>query len=599
MTLLGNAFAGYLFTAAMAITLPLFIASVIASRKELKELLSKAIGTKSIIALIGIVAFFIAFSLLYVHPVNQLYFDESIYQGIALNILHHGNAEWCNYGTAFLGTCPSSILYHDPVGWAFFIAMAFAIFGQAGATAYGLQLLTGAVSIIAVFLLSAGLFRKPGLPVLSALFMAVNPMLYIWSRTQAVVNLPFMMFTTFTFLLFALFIKYRNVRTMSAFLFSLCITIYMRGEAILLFPIFAFLYLFAADSSISDSITSIPERINHIFSSRNSLIVIAVFALLCIPEIAFAVQQFQHGSFGQTSTGLFSTKAFLSNIKPNVLFFLGMLNQKTSYPAVFPVEVLIMAVFGAVLLVANPYIRERFAVLLMLGAWIIPFHLFYDFFYAGSVLYGVDSRFMLQILPPLAILASLGVYGMYDLVDTISKIRSKIVQKTKLRKRRPRKHISTVAFVVAIAMVCAFAIYPFIALAPNITMLPSQMPQQKWIFGMVNFIHGNSTLVPSNCLVFTFTPDVWYMLNRSAMQVEFFRSGNPQAIAFESQFSCFVFDRGYWCNTQPYSNSTCSYYINTYPTNVIASSLESTGFGPALYRLSNYTPVVAAVKNTK
>src|SRR5271157_2936705 len=144
--------------------------------------LASLIGLLSFMALLAILSFFVAFGLLCVHPVEQLYFDENIYQGIAMNILAHGNALWCQYGTGYLANCYSNQVYHDPVGWCVFIAMAFAAFGTGIGTAYGLELLVGALSIAAVFLLASVVFERKGVAVISALVFAAMPMLYIWSR---------------------------------------------------------------------------------------------------------------------------------------------------------------------------------------------------------------------------------------------------------------------------------------------------------------------------------------------------------------------------------------------------------------------------------
>src|SRR5271168_1086050 len=137
---------GYALTAAYIILLAAFVGSAILSRSEIVKAFKGRVSRLTCIIAVLIVAFFVIFSILYVHPVEQLYFDENIYQGIALNILHSGNAVWCQYGSAYAVQCPNSQIYHDPVEWSFYLAIAFLFFGPGIATAYGLQLLTGALS---------------------------------------------------------------------------------------------------------------------------------------------------------------------------------------------------------------------------------------------------------------------------------------------------------------------------------------------------------------------------------------------------------------------------------------------------------------------
>ena len=135
---------GYFITLAVLASFASLLAFLILNRKEIFGFLKERINRYSVICIVAIIAFFVIFSLLNVSATEQLYFDENIYQGIAINILRHANSLWCQYGTGYLGSCSVNALYHDPVGWSSFIAIAFAIFGIGTSTAYGMQLLVGA-----------------------------------------------------------------------------------------------------------------------------------------------------------------------------------------------------------------------------------------------------------------------------------------------------------------------------------------------------------------------------------------------------------------------------------------------------------------------
>ena len=119
---------GYETTAAIYTSLILLIVSLVMERKGIVRLFREHISRYSLLAFFFILLFFFLFASLLVSPVEQLYFDENIYQGIALNILNSGNALWCQMGTGYLKTCYVNALYHDPVGWSAFIAIAFGIF---------------------------------------------------------------------------------------------------------------------------------------------------------------------------------------------------------------------------------------------------------------------------------------------------------------------------------------------------------------------------------------------------------------------------------------------------------------------------------------
>ncbi|MDE1846354.1 MAG: hypothetical protein KGH53_03690, partial [Candidatus Micrarchaeota archaeon] len=107
---------GYIFTGALTFLLASLLFLIFRSRKELLSTISHTLDKKTLLVLLGSLLFFLVFSLLFVIPTEQLYFDENIYQGIAINILSHGNALWCQYGTGFLTTCFNNALYHDIIG---------------------------------------------------------------------------------------------------------------------------------------------------------------------------------------------------------------------------------------------------------------------------------------------------------------------------------------------------------------------------------------------------------------------------------------------------------------------------------------------------
>ena len=131
---------GYVLTAAYLALLAWLIASLYWARRRIAASFRGRINWATILIAAAVISLFVIFSLKFVSPAEQLYFDENIYQGIALNILNHGNALWCQYGSERLSACGTSLLYHDPVELSFYMALAFAAFGAGTGTAYGLEL---------------------------------------------------------------------------------------------------------------------------------------------------------------------------------------------------------------------------------------------------------------------------------------------------------------------------------------------------------------------------------------------------------------------------------------------------------------------------
>ncbi|MDE1768583.1 MAG: glycosyltransferase family 39 protein, partial [Candidatus Micrarchaeota archaeon] len=572
----------YALTATYIILFASLVLSAVLSFKEIKNVFRGRLDRYSVSIAFVAVLFFITFSALYVHPVEQLYFDENIYQGIALNILHNANALWCQYGTAQAAQCPNSQIYHDPVEWSFYLAIAFAIFGVGTATAYGFQLFAGALSIILVFLLASILFDKK-VGAASAVVFALIPEIFIWSRTQMSPDLGMMMFSTLAFLCYVIYDRNKSTGTLSLFLSALAISVYLRIEAAILVPIFLLIYLLGGKKF--DPIGRISDLIT--FDINKSALVVFAFVLLLLPEVYYISYQLNNLDYGSgyvcssssQSNHTFSLSYLSCNLGPNVGFFLGAYNAHSYYPAYFSIFTTVAAILGLILLILTVKHGKR-EILLMLGLWILSFHIFYDFFYAGSITYGVDVRFMLQVYPPIAILAgvSIGQLGPW------------IIGFANKKFRRPRLSASKLAafgLLSVMVMLLIFAIYPFVTAISAVTMPPSDMPQQQTAFAATNFINANYNAVPANCLVFSFTPDVWYELNRSSAQIGMLGSPDPSFDAFASHYSCFVIDYGFWCNVPPYQGSSCKTY-SRYNLTVLASE-NSTGNHFALYRINNYT----------
>ena len=348
----------------------------------------------------------------------------------------------------------------------------------------------------------------------------------------------------------------------------------------LLIPVII-LFLFVDNLNLRHMTKGIMKIVD--INNKKNLVLILLFIILIIPQIyyvAYEAQSLNYGSgsiCGASATSTFSISNFECNAAQNLEFFSGYYNSRPYYPAYFSPLTTIMSIIGFFLLAFYSGDRRGKYVAFILGLWISVFYVFYGFFYAGSATFGVDVRFMLIIYPAMAILAG---FGIARISDIIVKSRKKVIL-------RPRIY-GYASWLVFIALIVLFVIYPFIGALGTTTMPYSQMPQESASLAAVNFIRADYLEIPSNCLVFTFTPDVWYGLNRSASQVGYFNSQDSNFTKFESGFSCFAFDWGYWCNTQDFKN-TCQSDVNQYNSTVMASENSSDGT-LTLYKLNNYKP---------
>ncbi|HVA82655.1 MAG TPA: glycosyltransferase family 39 protein, partial [Candidatus Aquilonibacter sp.] len=373
---------GYLFTGSLSLILVSLLYFAFKSRKELRSTLLQIIDLKTILVLVASLLFFLIFSLLLVSPAEQLYFDENIYQGIAINILAHGNAVWCQYGTGFLTSCFNNAIYHDTIGYPFLLSVAFLFFGIGISTAFALQLFIGLLSIAFFFLLASILFQKRSAIAASTIAFALIPQLFIWSRAQAIPDLALMCFATLTFFLFVFFTREIKLERFALFASSLLLTVYMRIEGILLLPIFALLFFTYSEAGIKETIKKrVGLAVESINSNTKFLALSLFFFVLLMPEIYYLAIQISNPSYGQDYTGqqVFSIANFMNNIGPNVLLFLGNYNSVSQFPLGFPVETTALAGLGILLLLLSKS-KNRYGIILLLLIWLLFYHLFYDFF---------------------------------------------------------------------------------------------------------------------------------------------------------------------------------------------------------------------------
>ena len=576
---------GYALTAVYMVLFVGLLSAVGIYRKDIYKALKGKVTKRSLIALLFILIFFVSFLLMFVHPAEQLYFDENIYQGIALNILKHGNALWCQYGSAYLNQCGASAVYHDPVEWSFYIAMAFGIFGIGTATAYGMQLLIGALLIVFTFLLGS-VMKGEKTGILSALAMSVMPELIIWSRAQAVPDLALASFATLAFFFFIVFMENKKSATLLPFLLSLGIAVYARTEGSLLIPLFILLYFIYGDSSIKENFKNNMRWLRNLINNDEvSLLYILLLAILLVPQAYYISGQLSNPQFGQGKSGLFSLTSFETNAPINVNYLFGAFDTKGYYPAAFPVEITLLAAIGTAVAIATSINdRKNMSIVLALGLWFLAYFFFYSFFYAGAATYGVDSRMMLQLHPQLVILSAIGIVEISGLLAMAgSRVAKRRRNRSLLNKRNLLIAIPYAAFFIVIFFI-------FAQFFPIVTMPPSSAPQQSVILPASNFINSNYSAVPSNCLVFSFTPDMWYENGRSAAQIGYLQSDSSNLTNFTKSYRCFVLDYGYWCIVPPYDNTTCPTYLKTYNTSVLATrSISGAADNVSFYLLRNYS----------
>ena len=592
--LLTVTYMGYAITLACSITLIALIFFLILGRNDIKWGLSKRINKYSLIALFAIILFFVIFSFFFLKNTELIFFDEQIYQSIALNILNHGNALMCVFGTGYLRNCYVNGIGFDPSGWPFLIAIAFRLFGIGAATAYNFEIFFGATSIIAVFLLSSLLTDKKEIPILSALIFTLIPELFIWSKTLANPNMPFMFFATLSLFFFVLFAKKRTKNTLALSLFSIIITIYLRVEAFLLIPIFIIVSFTFSESGIKDTFKNQIKLLKQKNIISKILPLLIVFLFLIAPEMLVVISTtpelfIDASSFLSRNYGLFSLSYLPKIGYQNILFLFGDIAE---YPIFFLPEITVFAIFGVISLALykEKRIKNNMGVLLLLLCLFLGYFIFYGTYFSGSALLGGSVRFLLVLYPALAILAA---FGLYELSEWLVLL---------LRKRnRKSKQITSIKYAICIILIILFFIVPFVYYAvpflmhPNYSyadfpIIPNATPQNDSYAMMyanrsLAFINSNYNLVPPTCLVFSPSPYIWYQLNRSSAYVSEYNASDSNI----NSYSCFILDYSWFCGN-PFNNTICNTILNKYKLKILATESGDGSSNFSLYQILNYSP---------
>lgn len=587
---------GYMITAASGIALAGAVLFFCLSFKEIKIFLSKYVNKYSITFLLIIILFFLIFSVFFLPKTELIYYDENIYQGVALNILHSGNAMMCEYGTAYVQKCFSTELGFDPGGWPFLIAVSFKIFGISNSTTYNLELFLAVLSIICVFLISSIITGKKSIAVISTAVFAMIPELYIWSKTLANPDLPFMAFLTLATLLFIIFLKTRKKSTLLLFVFILAFTVYLRVQALLLVPLFIVVFLTLGDSTIRDTFkVRLKEMLGALSSDWKFCLIAMVFLVLIAPQLytmlaTTAELQANAAFYLYPNTPIFSASYILQYLQPNIAFLSGLIKN---YPIIFLPNITIFAILGVILLLFQKKYKNRFAILILLLGIAVGYFIFFLLYFSGSVLVGVSVRYFLVLYPPLSILAAFGICWLGDFISE------------HLTKAPKKKGIeSRVVYVIYAVLFFALFAAPFVYIAPslihptfnyygfplntttaNITGLNPYTTQ--YTANSANFIENNYKVVPNKCLVLSEVPSIWFMLNRSSSYI-------PETDVFTnpafSNYSCYYLDLGFWCTVSPYNTTVCKYFTTNYNLKLVATGASGRSTNFSIYQVLNYSP---------
>ena len=563
--LISNSLFEYISTIGILLSFVGLIIGIVLDRKDISQVVKSAgFNKKDIVIGLAVVLIFIAVEIYLIKPTSLLFFDDAIYQGMALDLIHTGQAWMCNYGTPL--QCFSGQIFHEPVGLSFNIAIAFLILGVKRSSGYIAEMALASISVFMTFMVSMLLLKDRSSAIFSSMILALTPVILVWAMptNSDIAALAYSLIALFMLLVF---IAKKNTLSLLNLFLSVSLLLYMKIDALIYIPIFAVAFIILVDKNMKKSLRTTCTMLKSSLLDTKFLVALLVFILLASPSVIFAFSNYSNDGFGYqgsqvplscssqikfiTATGSINFENFKANICENLAFWINA--YKSSY-VIQPIYFSALAILG-VGIMAWVGKRKELAVLVV---WFGLLFFFYTAFYAGGVIFGVDWRFMISLIAPVAIL---GGFALGSVLGTATSYASKAF--------KFKSDFAHTVLYCLIGLVLISSLFCTVCgEAKLLSINPSQIQQAGDARFYENFVYNQSGSIPTNCIVYTYDPTLFNINNRTATQLSNIYNASFYANA-SSRYSCSVVDIGYWCYTP---NNLCT-NLNQYDFLIIAHSI--------------------------
>ncbi|EQD40915.1 conserved hypothetical protein, membrane [mine drainage metagenome] len=557
----------YILTLGITISFAGFIIFAIRARKDISQAMRGAgVGRMQMLAALAVVIVFAAMVLSIVKPTQQLFFDDILYQGGALSMMHSGQAWQCNFGSPT--QCFTGLIFHEPVGTAFNVAIAFAVGGVYQYSAYGIFFLLTALSVLLVFAITVLMLRKFIYGIYAELLFALSPALMVWAfpTTSDLTMLAYSLIAVFSIMVF---IQRKNINTFGMVLFSISLAAYMKVDAAIYLVLIPLIFLILDDKSVLKSMHSNIKRVRRNLLNTKVLLLLLFFVIAISGELTYAALEYRTGGYGYKGTFIQNTcnpsssisyvnvthkidlQNFGANTCANIAFWFDAFQGGITYYHIMqPIFFTFLGVIGVIVML--PY-RRRDALALLI--WFFAFFVLYTSFYAGSVTYGVDWRFVLSMIAQVSILGGFGAGAII------------------LAAKRFAGQRGYIAAVLAVSLLIAYSFY---SMVPDLGVNPSSIGQAQQARFYQNFVYANANAIPRSCLVFSFDPELFNLNGLSSIQFGNITSAYTQSglVSYHKDYPCLVVDYGYWCHTARFGG-LCNTVKGTFNLSAIAVTVDN------------------------
>jgi hypothetical protein len=446
---------------------------------------------------------------------TRLFFDEDIYSDMAKQIAMHVSSCLCDYGNKF--ECFKCELMKWPVGHPFLLSIPFALLGSSNLVASHFMIFLSSLSVVFVFLSSYLLFEDKRIAIFSSLILALLPVHILWSVTRTA-DVTFSFFTSLILFFSILSAQSNNLRVHVISLLVLALAVQTKTEGIVLIPLY-----FLTQIILNNNYSTLFEKRSYVFMIIASLLLIFVYLV----HTFHAAKTETWGSSGEK----FSLQYLSYNLPSNLGYWFESyaITERGAYEGkqlYHPVIFTLIAIVGLVALFKGE--KKKFLVLV---SWLGILFIMYASFYAGSVYFGVDVRYVLSQYIPFSILTGFGLFTIFDF----------------LRKKTNK----TIAFVLLVALLLIY----FSFYIPKMHIPPSSIQEsygaRLYWESAVNF----ASKQPDNCYFISHVSSIYSWLGKGHVQIWYV--SRPEFDKIVKENSCVIFDEGYWCAINVPESQSC------------------------------------------
>jgi len=452
---------------------------------------------------------------------TRLFFDEDIYLDMAKQIVTHFSSCLCDYGDRF--NCFRCEIMKWPVAHPFLISIAFFLFGISEIVARHLAIFLASLSVFMVYLSSYLLFKKNEIALFSSLILALLPIHILWSPTMTA-DLTFSFFVSFLLFFIVLSSKSEDLKIQLLSLLALVLATQAKSEGIVLIPLYFLSQFFLNQKYLA----TVHNKSYYLFVFL-SFILLSIYFL----HTFYAWRVDTWGASGEKM----SFNYLKQNISPNIGFWFEMSKEKDKWAyegkqLYHPIVFTLLSFVGIVFL-----FKENKGTLALLLLWFSSLFLLYSSFYAGSVYYGVDVRYVLSQTIPFSILSGYGAFF-------LNKFLLKVFE----------KKLALLLIIFLILISSSFYI-------PKMYVTDDKIEESYGARLYRKAAISFSSNYSDDCYFISHVSSIYSWLGKGHLQIWYVYQPEFKDIV---KNKCVIFDEGYWCAIKVNESRSCLEFLNNY-----------------------------------